>query len=86
MPADSPGRPVTTRDICAGERLPARLPLTCLDTLSVPGGQGVAGSNPAVPTQSRGQVRLPGPASECLTERLQVSSGATTGQILVQGL
>ena len=34
----------------AGERLSARLPQTWADTGFVAGGQGVAGSNPAVPT------------------------------------
>jgi hypothetical protein len=57
MAADSPGRLGTACDICAGERLPAGLPRTCPDTLSVPGGQGVAGSYPAVPTKFP-QVRV----------------------------
>ena len=43
----------TASDICGGDRLSARLSQTGLDPLSVPGGQGVAGSNPAVPTGSR---------------------------------
>jgi hypothetical protein len=52
-PADSPGRLATAHRIYAGERLPARLPRTYPDALSVPGGQGVAGSSPAVPTVFR---------------------------------
>jgi hypothetical protein len=50
MASDFPGLPATVLDVCAGERLPVRLPQTCPDCSSVPGGQGVAGSNPAVPT------------------------------------
>jgi hypothetical protein len=50
MPADSPGlTPTLTERICR-RRLPARLPQTDPDTRFMPGGQGVAGSNPAVPT------------------------------------
>jgi hypothetical protein len=45
-PPDSP-RP---RGANLQGRLPARLPQTGPDTGFVPGGQGVAGSNPAVPT------------------------------------
>jgi hypothetical protein len=41
----------TAPDFSAGGTLRARLHLTYVDPLSVPGGQGVAGSNPAVPTQ-----------------------------------
>jgi hypothetical protein len=55
-PADSPGRLATAHRIYAGERLPARLPRTYPDALSVPGGQGVAGSSPAVPTVFRTHV------------------------------
>src|SRR6185437_9915677 len=53
LPTDSAGRPTTASDICGGDRLSARLPQTGLDPLSVPEGQGVAGSNPAVPTVFR---------------------------------
>jgi hypothetical protein len=50
MSSDSPGLTTTSRGrICRGS-LPARLPQTVPDTGFVPGGQGVAGSNPAVPT------------------------------------
>jgi hypothetical protein len=41
------------RNVTAGRRLLVRLPQTRADTGFVPGGQGVAGSNPAVPTQVR---------------------------------
>jgi hypothetical protein len=37
----------------AKAKFTARLPRTGLGPLSVPGGQGVAGSNPAVPTQRK---------------------------------
>jgi hypothetical protein len=39
-PAYPLGRLATAHRICAGERPLARLPRTCSDTLSVPGGQG----------------------------------------------
>ena len=54
------------RNVTAGERLPARLHQTALDTRSVPGGQGVAGSNPAVPTQVKALFRSWTPGSERL--------------------
>src|SRR5215471_15958247 len=38
------GQPTATSDVCGGDRLSARLPHTCLDPLSVPGGQGVVGA------------------------------------------
>jgi hypothetical protein len=67
LPTDSAGQPTTAADVCGGERLSARLLQTCPDPLSVPGGQGVAGSNPAVPTRRRRSERFrtsgPGPLS-----------------------
>jgi len=48
-----PGPPRRLRNVTAGERLVVRLPQTRPDTGFVPVGQGVAGSNPAVPTQIR---------------------------------
>ena len=53
--------------ICRGS-LPARLPQTVPDTGFVPGGQGVAGSNPAVPTSWQGpliRVLRPGQRAFC---------------------
>jgi hypothetical protein len=50
---DSPRLSATPIGIAAGERLSGRLPPTWSDGLFVPGGQGVAGSNPAVPTGKR---------------------------------
>ncbi len=41
------------RNVTAGGRLSVRLAQTAPDTGFVPGGQGVAGSNPAVPTVFR---------------------------------
>jgi hypothetical protein len=43
------------QEVSAGERLSVRCPQTGPDTGFVPGGQGVAGSNPAVPTKGPGQ-------------------------------
>jgi hypothetical protein len=47
----------------AGERLPVQLRPTPSDSLSVPGGQGVAGSNPVVPTRSEAVSERSGTAS-----------------------
>jgi hypothetical protein len=52
MPSDSPDPPRPPRGISAGEGLPVRLPQTGPDCGFVPGGHGVAGSNPAIPTRS----------------------------------
>jgi hypothetical protein len=48
-----PDLPRRLRNVPSGERLSVRLRQTGLDTGFVPGGQGVAGSNPAVPTGFR---------------------------------
>ena len=48
--SDPPRRP---QNITAGEKLPIRRRRTGPDTGTVPGGQGVVGSNPAVPTGRR---------------------------------
>jgi hypothetical protein len=48
------------RTVATGERLPVRLPQTGSDTGFVPGGQGVAGSNPAVPTRRSRSEGVPG--------------------------
>jgi hypothetical protein len=56
MPFDSPGLTATPRERICRRRLPARLPQTGPDTGFVPGGQGVAGSNPAVPTSWQGSL------------------------------
>ena len=53
MVSSSPGLIPTAPDFSAGGTLRVRLHPTYVDPLSVPGGQGVAGSNPAVPTQRR---------------------------------
>src|SRR5712671_2123115 len=49
MPSDWPRLKATPWGESAGGRPPARLRQTGPDTRFVPGGQGVAGSNPAVP-------------------------------------
>ena len=46
-PPNWPRRP---QGVLAGERLPGGLPQISPDRSVVTGGQGVAGSNPAVPT------------------------------------
>jgi hypothetical protein len=53
MASYSPGLIPTAPDVNAGEMLRTRLHPTYADPLSVPGGQGVTGSNPAVPTQRK---------------------------------
>jgi hypothetical protein len=45
-----PGPPRRLRSVTAGKTLPVRFHPTGPDTGFAPGGQGVAGSNPAVPT------------------------------------
>jgi len=56
-PSDGPRR---SQGVSAGEGLPVRLPRTEPDKSFVTGGQGVAGSNPAVPTRmSRSEAILP---------------------------
>jgi hypothetical protein len=52
MPSDSPGLTETQPGVDTGERLSARLLQTGPDIRFVLGGQGVAGSNPAVPTRT----------------------------------
>ena len=52
-PQIRPDLPRPSRTVAAGERLTVRFPQTRPDTGFVPGGQGVAGSNPAVPTGNR---------------------------------
>jgi len=63
-----PGPPRRLRNVTAGERLAIRPPQTRPDTGFVPGGQGVDGSNPAVPTGNRVFsnifMSLPEPAKE----------------------
>ena len=48
-----PDPPRRLQNVTAGGRLPVRLPQTTPDAGFAPGGQGVAGSNPAVPTGNR---------------------------------
>ena len=55
-----PGPPRRLRNVTAGERLAVRPPQTRPDTGFVPGGQGVAGSNPAVPTKRSRSEGVPG--------------------------
>jgi len=42
LPPDPARQPTTVSEHCGGERPSARLPQTCPNPLSVPGGQGVA--------------------------------------------
>jgi hypothetical protein len=51
-----PDPPRLLQGVAAVERLSVRLLQIAPDTGFVPGGQGVAGSNPAVPTQVRGLI------------------------------
>ena len=57
-PQTPPDWPRRLQGVLAGERLPSPLSPTGPDGPFVAGGQGVAGSNPAVPTGQRGFVPL----------------------------
>ena len=71
-----PDWPRRLQGVIAGERLPGRLPRIRPDRPFVTGGQGVAGSNPAVPTIFRTLIRCVQQRYSSRTESVSYRVGA----------